>query len=394
MTADASPVDLTVSTPSVYLDQWVWIRLARAANGTPREASDTDILAAVRAASAAGIAFPLSSTHYIETLKITDPRQRADLARIMASVSHCRTLGSRRVLLRHQMLHAMHVSFGRPTFRPRPPEALGIGVMWALTGKRAPLSIYGPSGKVDAGSIPGMQTWLRKINQFAEFRILAGPADDEIEDLRRRYGYRPETAQEASLSRLEWEKTYVGLLADDPVSRQELRVRVQAREILHEHFDLLQELLAEYRIDLHREIGLDPNRPGSGRPRMIAFADQMPSARIAVDLKAQLFRNHTKTWNLNALYDIDALSIAVPYCHVVVPDREMADLLSRSRAGQRNGTRVVSRLRDLPAELAALRDQVRSADDASGSDWVGPGEGFCMDGEELRATAPGRLPAP
>ncbi|WP_371579562.1 hypothetical protein [Streptomyces sp. NBC_01314] len=388
MTAEVGSVDLHMATPSVYLDQWVWIRLARAANGTPQDASDTDVLAAVRDASAAGVAFPLSTTHYIETSKIADPRQRADLAQIMAPISHCRTLRSPDVLLRHQMLHAMHLSFGRPAFRPRPPQVLGIGAMWAFTGERAPLSLYGPAGKVDAASIPGMQTWLRKINQFAEFHLLAGPKDEEIEDLRR-HGYRPETTREAFGSRLEWEEIYVGLLADDPVSRQELRIRVQAREILHEHFELLRELLAEYRIDLHREIGLDPTRPGSGRPRMIAFADQMPSVRIAVDLKAQLFRNHTKAWTVNALHDIDALSMAVPYCHVVVPDREMADLLSRSRAGQRNGTRVLSRLRDLPGELTALRDQVPPAADAIGSDWVGPGEGFCTDGEELRATAPG-----
>ncbi|WP_217561735.1 hypothetical protein [Streptomyces sp. GbtcB6] len=388
MTAEVGPVDVHVSTPSVYLDQWVWIRLARAANGTPREASDTDVLAAVRDASAAGVAFPLSSTHYIETNKITDPRQRANLARTMASVSHCRTLRSRHVLLRHQMLHAMHVSFGRPAFRPWPPEALGIGAMWAFAGERVPLSLYGPSGKVDAGPIPGMQAWLRKVNQYAEFQLLAGPRDEEIEDLRRR-GYRPEATREAFRSRLEWEEIYVGLLADDPVSRHELRVRVQAREILHEHFDLLKELLAEYRIDLHREIGLDPARPESGRPRMVAFADQMPSVRVAVDLKAELFRNHTKAWTVNALHDIDALSMAVPYCHVVVPDREMADFLSRSRAGQRNGTRVLSRLRHLPDELAALRDRVRSDDvDTSGTDWVGPGERFCTDGQELRATMP------
>lgn len=393
MTADVGPVDLHMSTPSVYLDQWVWIRLARAAIGTPREASDADVLAAVREASAAGVAFPLSSTHYFETSKITDPRQRADLARIMASVSHCRTLRSSRVLLRHQMLHAMHVSFGRPAFRPRPPEVLGVGVMWAFAGERAPLSLYGPSGKVDAGSIPGMRTWLRKANQYAEFLLLAGPRDEEIEDLRRR-GYRPEKALETSRSRLDWEQTYVGLLADDPVSRQELRVRVQAREILHEHFELFRDLLAEYRIDLHREIGLDPARPASGRPHMITFADRMPSVRIAVDLKAELFRNHTKAWKVNALHDIDALSMAVPYCHVVVPDSEMADLLSRSRAGQRNGTRVLSRLRDLPDELADLQDRARSADHAaSRSDWVGPGEGFCTDGEELRTTVPDRLRA-
>lgn len=43
---------------------------------------------------------------------------------------------------------------------------------------------------------------------------------------------------------------------------------------------------------------------------------------------------------MNALFDVDALGIAVPYCHVVVPDREMANLLSRSKAGPRSGTRT------------------------------------------------------
>lgn len=68
------------------------------------------MLEAVRQASDAGVAFPLSSTHYIETSKITNLRQRAELARTIASISRCRTLRSARVLLRHQMLHAMHIT--------------------------------------------------------------------------------------------------------------------------------------------------------------------------------------------------------------------------------------------------------------------------------------------
>src|SRR6266699_3701718 len=113
--------DLHPVRPCVYLDQWVWIRLARAANAEPREASDLRVLAAVRDAAADGVAFPISATHYIETSKITSPRQRFDLARTMASISPCRTLRARKVLLR-QMLHAMHLAFGRPTFRPHAPE--------------------------------------------------------------------------------------------------------------------------------------------------------------------------------------------------------------------------------------------------------------------------------
>jgi hypothetical protein len=140
----------------VYLDQWVWIRLARAAKGNPHEASDLRMLAAVLEAAADGVGFPLSTTHYIETSKITSPQQRLDLARTMASVSHCRTLRARKVLLRHQMLHATHLSFGRPTFRPRSLEALGTGVRWAFEGEHGPMVLRGPDGLVDPATIDGM----------------------------------------------------------------------------------------------------------------------------------------------------------------------------------------------------------------------------------------------
>jgi hypothetical protein len=160
--------DLHTVTPSVYLDQWVWLRLAKADLGEPREPIDAAVLAAVREASAAGVAFPLSSTHYMETSKITNPGQRASLARTMASVSRCRTLRSARVLLRHQMLHAMHLAFRRPAFLPVPPEALGTGVTWAFTGKPGPLTLRGSSGRVDPETIPGMPEFLIKANQFGE----------------------------------------------------------------------------------------------------------------------------------------------------------------------------------------------------------------------------------
>lgn len=158
----------------------------------------------------------------------------------------------------------MHLTFGRPAFPPRPPEALGNGVIWAFTGHPGPLGLHGPCGRIDPATIPGMPEFLRKANQFGEFFILAGPADDELEGLRRR-GYRPKASEEAGSSRLEWEETYRGLLADDPVSRAELRVRVQARELCHEHIRLLGELLTEYHISLSRASGYDPDRPHVSR---------------------------------------------------------------------------------------------------------------------------------
>ncbi|RZU36706.1 hypothetical protein EV284_4209 [Streptomyces sp. BK022] len=381
MAQAAQPASLKTAVPSAYLDQWVWVRLASAAIGQPREPSDLQVLAAVRQASEAGVAFPLSVTHYHETARITHPRQRADLARTMASISRCRTLCSGRILLRHQFLEAMHLSFGRPAFRPTPPQPLGIGWGWAYAGTRLQPQLRGPSGPVDPASMPGLPDFLRRAAQFTEYQLLAGPQDADIPRLRQ-LGYRPEEVERVSQSRVDWETFFADLLAGDPVSRSELRVRVQAREIIHEHYELLRDLFAEYRLDLLRATGVDPARPKASRVRMVAFADRIPSVRIAVDVKVELFRNAARKWNRNTVHDIDAVSRAVPYCHVVVPDREIADLVGRSEAGPRNGTYVLRGLRDLPDVLADLTTQaVQSGRD--GEDWVRHGEDFCMDLADL-----------
>lgn len=381
--------DLHPPRPCVYLDQWVWIRLARAANGKPGEASDLKVLAAVQDAAESGVAFPLSTTHYLETSKITNPRQRNDIARTMASISHYRTLRARRVLLRHQMLHAMHVTFGRPVFRPQAPAVLGTGFRWAFDGEPGPMVLRGPDGPVDPTTIDRLPEFLRKANQLSELMIMAGPPDEEVGILREQYGYRPEAGKEIEASRLQWESTYVDLLAQHPASKAELRVRLQAREVIQEHLETFNALTAEYRINMNRALGYDPARPMVSRRRMVSFADAIPTLRIAVDLKVELFRNAAKPWSMNAIHDIDALSIAIPYCHIVVPDGEMASLLSRSGTGPRCGTRIISSLLEMADALPELTEQARDAPgDPTGWDWAGQWDGYCLDWNELRESVP------
>jgi hypothetical protein len=369
-------MNMHTQRPSVYLDQWVWVRLARAAVGRASHPDDEAALVAVREASAAGVAFPLSNVHYVETSRIKDPRQRYDLAAVMAPISCCRTLRCHRTLIRHQMLTAMHDTFGRPAFRPAPPEVLGLGVAWAFVGQSGHFRVHGPEGVMTEAVVPGVAAWLRRANQHAEMRLLAGPLDEEVESLRE-YGYRPEKVEQSTGSRLEWEQLYEGLLQEDPVSRAELRVRVQARELVHEHLDLLNALMLEYGLSLDRALGTSSKKPGAVRAQMVAFADRIPSIRIAVDMKVELFRNAARIWTVNDLHDVDALTIAVPYCHVVVADKDAVDRLRRSDADARHTTTVLSRLRDLPEHLEPL-GRLASAlgGDPTGWDAVGPGRGF------------------
>jgi hypothetical protein len=58
--------------------------------------------------------------------------------------------------------------------------------------------------------------------------------------------------------------------------------------------------------------------------------------------------NEGEAWTMNAVYYIDALSMAVPYCHIVVPDREMASPPSRSHAAERHGIQITTSLSVFP----------------------------------------------
>lgn len=384
-------VDLRDARPTVYLDLWVWIRLASAVAGRPRDPFDLRLLVAVEEASTAGVAFPLSHTHYVEVSKIADPQQRENVARIMISVSRFSALRARHVLVRHQFLQAMHECFGRPTFRPTPPRVLGTGALWASRGVEVPLELRNAEGhRVDPDVLQGGARFVRMANQFSEFKILAGPQDDEVPDLRR-YGYKPEKLAEAIAGRVDWEAEYNNILAGGPISRDELRVRVQAREMGHEYLALISDLCKEYRFDLFRAVGYDPDRPRSGRAGIVAFSDRIPTMRIAVDLKVELFRAR-RPWTTNAIHDIDAVSEAVPYCHVVVPDGEMADLMSRSKVEQRTGTKIIRKLHQLPDVLTSLGEQARSADlDPNHGYLAKPGEQICFDEADLYAAASSRL---
>ncbi len=363
--------------PSIYLDQWVWSRLAAAAAGRPREPIDSNVLDAVVRASHVGVAFPLSSTHYIETLSVPEVVQRAALSETMSSISHIRTLRSRHLLLRDQILTSVHSLLELPEFVPTQRAVLGVGVNWAFEGEVKQLTIHGPNEFFEAVRIPFTPRVLCRMAQWLEIQYLMGPRDEEIERLRTNFGYQPETAQEAARLRLEWEELYVGLLGEDPVSTNELRARVQARELIREHLDILTSIFEEYDVTFHSLFGGSIDEPGSARPGVSAFFESVPSLRIATEMKTNLFRDPSRTWKINDLHDIDALSLAIPYCHVVISDKAAVDSVRKSKIDHLCGTKVIAVMAELIDILPPLEEQARNlGGDVSGWDWNSPGVGF------------------
>ncbi|MCS5735096.1 hypothetical protein [Herbiconiux daphne] len=368
--------------PSVYLDQWVWIRLARANVGRPSKPSDVALLASLKTAAKAGVAFPLSATHYEETIRITDPAQRREIARVMAPIALGRTIRKQSDLVRHQLLTSLHEMIGRPTFRPTPLQTLGIGVHWSFIGTEGFMTVVDADGRIVKSVDPN---WTRRLNQYCEFSLMAGPTDAEIPNLEKVGYVDPRYFETNEGNRLAWEQSYVEQAAKIK-SREELRVALFAREITHEYGVTFQTILNEY----HLTIGsIVSGTKADTRARMMTFSERVPTMRIAVDMKLELFRNPSRPWTWNMVRDIDALSVAVPLCDVVVGDRDALHLLRRSGAPERYGTTVTEKLEDLPDLLADLAGLSR-ATQPDLSDWssIGPGNEFSVVEPELSISIP------
>ena len=77
------------------------------------------------------------------------------------------------------------------------------------------------------------------------------------------------------------------------------------------------------------------------------LVDAMPSGDIAVTLLAEYHRDPTFNWKRNHIFDIDALSVAVPYCDLIATDKQAVDALNRSRVPERIGSQVFRNLHAL-----------------------------------------------
>lgn len=163
----------------------------------------------------------------------------------------------------------------------------------------------------------------------------------------RKHGYRPEVAAASSRSRVDFEKHLASSLGAEPVSARELRVYLVCRELVHEYLDPFNEVCAEYGISLRRHLGFDTETPGAGRPKMMRFAEALPTVKVAVDLEYGLYRDKNRTWTLNHLSDIDAVAVAAPYCRVVVPDTDTASRAKQTKTAEALGTVITASLVEL-----------------------------------------------
>lgn len=318
--------------PLVYLDLNHYVYMARSLAGDPKTPAGYDeLLTSLQSAvDGESIVVALSSTHVTEVLHaVTDPRQRKDLADVMERLSRFHYLLGRPDIARMEIADGMSALAGEPPWVWTVPlVGHGCGRSFGVDGSLRIVDSEGSDASAAVRAQMGgaeFDALMESMTLETERQMLRGPADEDIELLRAKYGYRPEIAREAVASRLAWEVDLSARLDAEPQWRRgRLRDVVSAREVTHEWLDALIEHL-----EFRRRLG----RPtvGCGQQELLALCSAMPHVQVAISIKTVYHRDPQHKWTINDIHDIDALSVAFAYCDVVFTDRAARSALRDSK---------------------------------------------------------------
>jgi hypothetical protein len=118
--------------------------------------------------------------------------------------------------------------------------------------------------------------------------------------------------------RAQQERELAGRLDEDGKWRRgRLRDVVSASELTNEWIDQVTRSMLARGTDIGQVVRRD-------QAQMRAFADGMPSSRVAISLKTRYHRDGRHQWTPNDIHDIDALAIAMPTATPSLPTRRHA----------------------------------------------------------------------
>jgi hypothetical protein len=180
-----------------------------------------------------------------------------------------------------------------------------------------------------------------ELNAVAEYDQLSqsGVDRDQIP------GYDPYAARRIADAELEDFNILVDTVHNDPDVTTRPLDAIYERQFLFEFLDNYTRALISAGFAGQR-------RPFHSKQELSAFLESMPSRRVATMLQYYYLKDTNKHWKINDLRDNVALSKAIPYCDIVVTDKEVWDIaVNRAHLDKEFGTPIFRRLADLAAYL-------------------------------------------
>lgn len=309
--------------------------------------------AARRAKRECRAVFLLSAIHFIEVAhSVPSPRQRGHVADVMEELSDFAYILGRPTLVQIEMASGLDKIYGAPTsYEPVPLVrnfalwAFGRNGGFRFIDERSGADLE-PALRAELGD-EEFDKRLAELNHLSERKLLEGPQDDEIADLRQR-GYAPETYQVGAKSRLDFELETSTILLDNPVWRRgRLHDLIFGRDVAHEWMTLLVLHLQQREQD-----GFPHDLPEPAD--LVALWAAMPQVQVAVSMKTRYHRNPEHRWRTNHIADIDALAVGYAYCDALLTDSEARAALAGSRELHTFGAHLPADAREMAGWLDGL----------------------------------------
>jgi len=291
----------------VYLDQNKWIELARIHHGKNRAKPARAILREIKASIECGYQYPLSSCHYMEFSRISNPGRRKRLGKVMWKYSQGFTLASIQEILLSEIEFSLKQFY--PKIVPRTVELIGRGVGHAF-------------GEKAGDHLPN---WL---NVAIEKALLVGDKNKDMDPISRH----STQYRESFRSHLE--------------SLHELKKEVGEKKVEDLIYIIILKDIIEPLLEILMSHGLDKELFENFKVgEYTKLVDSMPSRLLDAHLHRQVFRNPNYKPKISDLEDWAGLGLAACHCDIVVCEKHFANMLKRDKF--KTKARVVTNLNEI-----------------------------------------------
>lgn len=323
----------------VYLDMNIWIALGQARHNRKslRPGSERALSAVIESVHAGTAIFPISAAHVMEFFKTSRLERRQRLGSLLREVTRGWAIASSSHLLRDEISRAFTNALGLPQPTPSTPVFAKYGIPFA----------YGLHGMFLNGLT---------LSKGSKEIALASLGSDQSMSL--------------FLSDENEEQTRTAMAHIRALEEQQAAKDERARQVLAAYgADVARRAyLARLTEDMIGEIM--PVVSGLGVDLFELMRSDQTRARMALDsipqfdVEATLFvrRNALMQRNISRtdMMDLAHLTLAIPYCNLVVTEGIWTTLSEHTGVGVKYGAKVISDLNVLADELEQLQKQKTS----------------------------------
>ena len=362
--AYVSPARLVLPEAQVvYLDIKDWIAFAKVVSGHRdghrwREVFD----ASQQAVDSGAVVMPLSLATYAELMNRKSLRQRQHICMAIGLLSDgYKTILSDEVLCILELDQALVDRAIRRQLTWGTVPYIDVGVAHG-TGRRTPQFVDESGRAVAAQSLatvhPTMRTLLEthRIAQMMSHDLIAGPSGTREEAELRSSGWNPEAIAQSFEAMLASERAFAVSLAAPEHQPDLLRgdrhdwrnTRNRDGAALRELYDRVLPCLKHLEVSPFEVFDFGNSSEALQANRELT--DSLPTFDVAVTLKHSLHHDKRR-WKINDVFDIAALTVALPYCDVVCTDKGMRHHIDKTGIADRLATVVIDDLRKLPPLL-------------------------------------------